>query len=225
MPAILANANSFLANSDYPMDKVVYLKSGSDVCDNHTIVLAHGLPFAPLINGYWSFTSDFSTCYEFSSGTFPSPNPSFLFSRTVEVQYADTTNIRLPTTDLVGDSKPFYYRIFGFQPDDSNVLLPPLMSSGDNFFIDTDYNMMKLYQVGHVTVAPLGSATVTHGLGYLPHMLLWVNQGSTGFTPITYGSDSTIDTITNEVTTTSVIFTNTNSFQSSRFDYRIYTDI
>ena len=113
MPAIQANAKSFLINSDYPLDKVVYINQGSvNIGGGIDRIIAHGLPFTPLISFVWSFTADFAITYQFNNGSFPSGNPGYYFSLQLSIQ-ANATNITLSGNGTI-TSTTVYYRIFGF---------------------------------------------------------------------------------------------------------------
>ena len=218
MPAITANARNFLYNTDYPLDKVIYLKSGTtNIASGGTLNIAHGLPFIPLINFYWSLTPDFSVIYEDNIGPFPSGNPGFFFTLQVSAR-ADATNITLDANGILG-STTIYYRIFGFQPDDSNVDLPSTASAGDIFSFNTDYNYLKLYSASHVSLAAGASFTLVHGLGYRPQVSTWFLTGGVSY-PSTYSDQDGRQT---EVTNSSVIFTNA-SFSAGVMYYRIYQD-
>jgi len=218
MPAILANARNFLQNTDYPLDKVVYLNSGTtNIASGGSVNIAHGLPFIPLINFYWSLTPDFAVVYEDNVGPFPSGNPGFFFTLQVSARVT-ATNITLDANGTLG-STTIYYRIFGFQPDDSNVDLPPTASAGDVFSFNTDYNYLKLYSASHVSLAAGASFTLVHGLGYRPQVSTWFQTGGINY-PSTYSNE---DGRQVEVTSSSVVFTN-NSLSSGTMYYRIYQD-
>lgn len=219
----MTDPRNFLLNSDYPLDKVVYLNNGSTVFDNATpIEIAHGLPFTPLVGGYWSFDADFSTTYEFYTGDFPSGNSDYIFAHEVDIE-SNATIITITMIDLIGDSKTFYYRLYAFQPDDYSADILPLASSGDNFVLNTDYNYMKLFNSDHFTMGTDTSHTVDHNLGFMPVAMGWYSYfGST--IPIIRAGDISNGILTVEVTTTSIVFSNPLGLTIDRVDFRLYAD-
>jgi len=185
MPAILANARKFLANSDYPFDKVVYLKTGSYTVPNNTIgqtvTIPHGLPFTPLIGGNWALMPSFTVAYEYSTGPFPSSAAGYLFDTRANA-YADATNVYVSTDNLNPSAKTVYYRIFGFQPSTSDADVPGIASQGDSFLFNTDFNYTKLYLSGFVDTPATTDLSVNvpiaHGLGYIPQVSAWVSNAT-----------------------------------------------
>lgn len=219
MPAILANATNFLYNSDYPLDKVVYLASGSlGAVSGSNYTVAHGLPFIPLVDLEWSYTSDFAVSYASNMGDFPSSNPAYLFKMRLTLS-ADATNV---TIYADGSNSPvaIYYRIFGFQPDDSDKAVASTVSSGDALALSTDYNYTKLYMAGHVAIGTGGTATITHNLGYYPQVQVWASSGGTTQL-VDFSGDNDYHII--EITTTALIIT-LPSLSSGTYYYRIYAD-
>lgn len=229
MPAILANARKFLANSDYPFDKVVYLKTGSYTVPNNTmgetVTIPHGLPFTPLIGGNWSLMSSFTVAYEYSSGPFPSSALGYLFDTITNV-YADATNIYVSADNLNASAKTIYYRIFGFQPSTDESDVPGIASQGDSFLFNSGYNYTKLYLSGYVdTPATSGSSVnvaVLHDLGYIPQISAWVSN-STYVAPV--GSSHTFASTTLASANSSYLNFTVKPFTSAqRAYYRIYLD-
>lgn len=217
------DARNFLLNTDYPIDKIVYLTSGSMTLDGLPHTIAHGLPFIPLVGGYWSFSSSFDTTYDFYSGDFPSGNPSFLFAHEVQIS-SDATNITLNTTDIIGDSPTFYYRIYALAPSTmTSSLNPVLTASADAFILNTDYNYMKLYINETYTMGTAATYTVTHSLGYKPRIAGWYEFfGSTE--PILRAGDTSGGIIKAEVTDTQVIVSNGFGLNIPNLYLRIYLD-
>lgn len=114
MPAILANARYFLNSSDYPQDKIVYLKklSVTVTANNYKdITIAHGLPFTPLIRARWSTNASYVPTYEESTG--PRNGAGILYQTAV---YSDETNIKLQTSNNTGSQVTIYYYLYGFAP-------------------------------------------------------------------------------------------------------------
>lgn len=77
----MADPKNFLLNSDYPIDKVIKVISGSFTANANvytTINVPHNLPELPLIIPQWSTTPDFSIVYDNDSGL-PSTYQHFRF--------------------------------------------------------------------------------------------------------------------------------------------------
>lgn len=166
--------------TDFPLDKVVGLYSGSFSVPNnsmaHIVTIPHGLPFRPLPGGNWSNISDFSIQYEYGTGTFPAP-PGRLFSQISNV-FADSDNIYISTDNVSGSTKTVYYRIFVFEPPDSAADLSPIADISDVYMINSDYNNAKLFINSYVDVPanPGGSINVDveHSIGTIPQSMGWV---------------------------------------------------
>lgn len=223
----MVDPKKFLINTDYPLDKVVYMKSGSfsiSGVGDTTTNISHGLSFIPLVCGQWSFNSNFSTCYEFYSGTIPSQNPALLFDVTVEI-IATSSQITLTTRKSSSGSATVYYRIFAFQPSDSNVSISNLASSSNDLVLSSDYNYLKLSTSNYFTMGTDTSKTITHSLGYRPRVLAWAYWNTLGYMfPITLWSDSSGTIVGLRVTTSSLVFTNPNGYSIGKVYYRIYLD-
>ena len=219
---MVVDARNFLVNTDYPIDKIIYLTSGSMVLDGFPHTIAHGLPFIPLVGGYWSFSSAFATTYDFYAGDFPSGNPSFLFAHEVQIS-SDATNITLNTTDIVGDSPTFYYRIYGLAPSGTTNDISPIASTSDPFVINSDYNYMKLYINETYPMGTATTYTVNHNLGYKPRIAGWYEFfGSTE--PILRAGDTGGGAIKAEVTNTQVIVSNDFGLDIPNLYLRVYID-
>ena len=221
MPAIAANAQNFLINSDYPMDKVVYLLSDSaSMTGGTSLTIPHGLPFTPLVDMVWSYNSNFSVTYSDNAGPAPSAVYGWVFDLQVTVQ-SDATNIYINAGGPAA-AATVYYRVFAFQPDDSNVELPATASSGDSFVLNSTYNYAKLLTAGHVSYGTGAvSMVIPHNLGYIPQVKVWLK--STRLNPLNALSDDPflwrID-----ATTASITVSNTSTFTAGTMYYRIYMD-
>jgi hypothetical protein len=216
----MANSD-FLIQSDYPMDKIVYITSGSIPIDGFPHTIPHGLPFVPLLGGYWSLTPDFAICYEFFSGDFPSGNAGYFFAHEVDI-LADATNVQLDTVDIAGGSKTAYYRVYGFEPSDSAVEITTPVG-GDSFNINSDYNYMKLFMSGVVNPGTVSTYTIDHNLGYIPQVHAWYTWLG-DCVPMVRAGDTSSGQIMIQVTPTQIIMSNLFNLAVTRLDYRIYLD-
>lgn len=224
MPANTLYAPSFDLDTDYPLDKVIYIASGSgSISGSSDIVFPHGLPFAPMTGFYWSLTPDFSVIYENNVGPFPSGNPSVTFTLQVAIE-ADATNVTLRGNGILG-STTIYYRVFGFQPDDLDENLSSTSNQADQFILNTDYNYLKLLTADNVTLAAGASTTITHNLGYKPQVTGWFQYLGTIY-PLQFVSLDPTGVAQNssmEITDTTLVLYN-GPILPSKFYYRIYLD-
>lgn len=233
------NPRNFLINSDYPMDKVVYIEtvSFSAKTDGTYQTIAHGLDFVPLVSGSWSTSSDFSVNYDYGTGTIPSSNLSFPFNLQLYI-LADATNIYIVPSNVSGSAQTVYCRIFAFEPSDSNADVPHTASEGSSFIFNSDNNYTKLYLDDALTnVTSSYTNTVVHSLGIVPQVNAWVTSSSVllgasfvFLEDVTYPlyetsmSAGSPDNVSVAVSTSSVTFTTGASSNATRIDYRIYVD-
>ena len=173
MPAILANANNFLFNTDYPLDKVIYLFSGSYTQigeTSTTVVVAHGLTFRPLVTGNWSKTVDFTSTKEMFL-----PEFSDITSTYVQV-FSNDTNITIRGIKPTAGNETIYYRIYGFMPSNVNTDVAFTASLADSFQLSTDYNYTKLNETFSGFYPAAATTTITHNLGYRPQVMAWTKD-------------------------------------------------
>lgn len=176
----MTNLNNFLLNSDYPLDKVIYISTGSSSVPDSTsdtISFAHDLPFTPLSVLIWSNTSDFTISNEFRDAEYISNS----FTTGAGQYYscsADATNIIINRYNFSGSAKTLYYRIFCFQPSDASIdsVVPSTEVLGDNFIQNTDYNYMKLAYSG-ILIRGVND-TFSHDFGYVPRVRVWEQTGT-----------------------------------------------
>jgi hypothetical protein len=230
MPANLQNARFFKLTTDFPMDKVIYLHSGTYTIPfptmGATIVIPHGLPFTPLVSGSWDFNSGFTTNYDYGTGSVPSSNPAQPFNVSLDIK-ANATNIVITPINVSGSSVTVYYRIFGLEPSDSQADIPFTASSGTPFILNTDFNYTKLYLDGIASgLTPSSTRNVNHNLGYPPQVMAW-SRDSSGYTSpisITYIQSGVTDSVSLSVGNNTITI-RTGSFSSvNRVDYRLYID-
>lgn len=166
----MTDARNFLLTSDYPIDKVVYIESGSFTATASSQTIhntAHGLPFTPLLDGTWSTGSGFTLSYDMGTGPI-STTPGLLFNVESDVS-ASSTNATITVGNATGSNVTVFYRIYGFEPTTANADAPHTVDSADSFYLNTDFNYTKLFDSGVVTT----STVVSHNLGYKPQVSMW----------------------------------------------------
>lgn len=230
-------SKTMILSSDYPMDKVVLLKSGSFTLPNNTIGMtiasAHGLPFTPLCGGNWSLVSNFSFQYEYSVGPFPSSNPGKAFDQVANV-FADGTNVYISADNVTGSTVTVYWRVYGFEPSSSTATIPAVISLGDVYALNSDYNNPKLFLQGSASTPTTTSSEVftyvDHNLGYIPQAMGWATYSTwngsamvTAIHPIG-SSHSNAGLITLIVGDLRVAFATPTYTSASTCYYRIYLD-
>jgi len=223
MPASITAAPSFLLDTDYPLDKAIFLGSGSFTMGASTTgseFVNHGLPFIPLIAGYWSLTSDFSLNYEFGNGVFPSGNPGYLFQREIGYVQATITQVKMDWVNI-STATTAYYRLYAFEPSNLTTDIASVSATSDGFVLNTDYNYLKLLSADTASPGTATTYTVTHGLGYKPQVLAWFEYAAVpGFVaPVT-----TESTVALEVNDTAIVFQNPFADNVSAVHWRIYLD-
>jgi hypothetical protein len=224
----VTDARNFLVNSDFPLDKVIYRATGSFALGAYfstvSVAVPHGLSFTPLPVIQWSTSSDFSVVYEAGSG--PAPEDIILNILGVAVTCtADGTNIDIDATNFKSTALTIYYRIFCFMPSNVNVDADSTQDTGDNFVLNTDQNYTKLFDSGVLSLST--TTTVTHGLGYIPQVFMWIEDGSgiiyTPFTALNNSSVVSADQQGYKITDTQIEFKEL-SPSYALGHYRIYVD-
>ena len=183
----------FLLNTDYEIDKIIMVKTGSFV---HTTEFPHGLSFTPLIFGVWSldpnFTSGNTIGYLPSEGVIPglyTPPIGVTARAFSDKVLLETNKGENYTTTTV------YYRIYAFPPNDA-INAPTTSKLAKEFMLNTDYNYRKLKATGEFTQE---NESFTHGLGYIPQVMAWVKYAdlpslpnySNSIEPLVYASNAT----------------------------------
>lgn len=163
----------FILNTDYEMDKIVFYKTGELPAGSYDEPIKHGLSFAPLVFGVFSYVDDFS-------GPRPIPYSFITPDNTINVDaLADSENVYLSYINYAGTPAKIYYRLYGFEPSDSHAHVPSTSRYAGEFILNTDYNYCKLKQKGVVNAT--STVTIKHGLGYLPQTLVWGETGGNIF--------------------------------------------
>lgn len=217
--------SDFLLNTDFPLNKVVYLNSGSfPVADGASVEInvPHGLTYRPLLIGTWSLTSDFSISYEQGTSGFTD-----LSIPQLTIQSTPTT-IRFIPLNFTGSTVTFYWRVFGFMPSDVSTDSNYTASVADTFTLSSDYNYTKLWQEGFL-VWSNSNQVINHNFGYRPQIEVWYEEPLDGtiLTKWSQGLDSSftgLDTIF--ITDTQIIFNfkNTSGVNGRKYYYHVYAD-
>lgn len=226
MTAILSNAKDFLVNSDYPVDKVIFLQSYSVFLASlgfEDLTYAHGLSFTPLVVARWSTNSNLIPTYNILGG----PTISSGYAYTTRI-WADSTNIYISATNNTGSDATIYFSVYGFMPSTDDDDVTPTASSADSFALSSDYNYTKLYLYGTVDLPTgTGSQSVLHSLSYYPQVSLWMEQSGSIY-PVIYNAVSTVVPAFNEinyyVTTNSLVIDHYDLLSVRKIHYRIYLD-
>lgn len=222
MPSILANARNFKLNTDYPLDKVIYMSSGSMAASGGSSLttVPHSLGFAPLIVVSWSNTAGFSEAYEATSALIQSSPYAGTYV------YATAYSDRIELNCISPTFTTLYYRAYAFMPSDVNVPLDATSQLADTFVFSTDASTAKLYIQGVTTASTSQTTnTVTHSLGYKPQVLAWEDRNGQ-IIPINFANFAVDDASANVGTSSVVLKTSDNAVTttSRRVHYRIYAD-
>lgn len=220
--------SNFLITSDYPLDKIIYITSGSTSVPNSTldatpgITITHSLPFTPLPIMQWSNTSDFAITNELRDADYLAN----YFSTGAGQSYnctANSSTIGITRYNLSGSTKTLYYRIFCFMPSDADAdsEVPATASSGSNFILSTNYNYLKLVKDGILTDG--GVESYAHNLGYVPRVQAWEETSGT-VSRLIAAQDISGDVGTTglHITDTELIWLNPSTYD--KIHYRIYGD-
>lgn len=181
------DARDFLINTDYEMDKVIFLYDGVIQIDGDAIVLGDGtrreiktittgLPFCPLMFGFCSYNKDFKDSHTFPYYEGYRAVGGIPISISTDISfYVDGNDNNLEVTydasPRVTDPKPIYYRIYGFEPTTSNAKIGKTSNRAKTFTINSSQDYRKLYKKGVVRAGE--TEVIKHDLGYIPQIELW----------------------------------------------------
>lgn len=166
------DSRDFLLTTDFPLDKVIYMASGSNTVPASgfpTIEISHNLPFRPLITGSWSLDANFSTSKDPGFPQYGDFNQPYL-----EVSSTPTL-LRVSPYNTTSGSVTFYWRVYGFMPPNVNEVAPFTASQSDDFVMNTDYNYTKLFSAGIANLTS-GNVSIDHNLGYRPQVEIWAES-------------------------------------------------
>ena len=194
----MSNPNDFLLNTDYEMDKIILVETGSTIGDKNVL---HTLGAALLAFGVWSTDPDFNTVNTIGV-TDISLDPAYTPRLGVDCESL-SEKIHLFVSGDGSDTTTIYYRIYCFAPPNSNINAHKTSNLSNTFILNTDYNYRKLMATGTFTQE---NQEFEHNLGYLPQVMAWDDTSGTSFGrgiyPYVYSSHFTGSTIT--VTSTKI---------------------
>lgn len=163
---MVQDARKFKYSSDYPQPLVVYRNqftltapAGSDVA---LIRFKHNLPYAPLIIGKRSDTSDFAVSQDINSVGYD--------DRNYVEYYVDSEYINFLFVHLDKTLATMYVRVLGFAPPDYDGDIT-LIQNDSTFRLNTDNDYLGVYKQG--TLTQQTGNQVSHGLGYAPQARAW----------------------------------------------------
>ena len=179
----MANPNDFLLNTDYELDKIVLFHEGQFTGSTS---FTHKLGFTPLIFGVWSTDKDFYSVNPINGELDSSSEPGY--TPTLSVRgVATSTSVQL-TSGGNNSNQVLYYRVYAFQPSNSNKPVQPTANKSRKFVFNTDYNYCKLMHAGIFTH---NGEEFRHNLGYVPQVIAWQQDNSTGnIRPLTVSSEA-----------------------------------
>lgn len=167
----MARFQDFLLNSDYPIDKIVFLREVQipvSANTNFSETIAHKLGSTPFCNAVFS-TDGWNTTYQSGAQEMDDSGQSFIKKFVVA---SDESNVYIKgVTNISGTVA---VRVWGvFQEDNTyNVDAPPT-SANTSFIINSDYNYPSLVKDG-VVDATSSPVSIEYKLGYIPFTDLWI---------------------------------------------------
>ena len=211
------DVKNFRINTDYPMDKVIFLKEVTITPNSYgefDQTFSHGLGAIPFCKAV--ITDDgWNTTYQ--SG-FEKRHESGQYSEKLFRVYSNATSVRvygwLADTSQGQQVKPVTIRIWGVFNESAtqNVDVPPTRNQSTNsFIINSDYNYLSLFAEGTINVPLGGVMSYNHNLGYVPMVDVWVYENG-WWTEIAQDSSFVIDN--------NMMFTHCVSVDSSRVEFR-----
>lgn len=195
--------NSFLLNSDYPFDQIVFYASfsvvaASDGSVNKTI--SHSLGFKPLIFGVCATKSDFSDSVGLGEGVFSARARGY-------------SNRVVVSDGGFNAGSTIYIRLYGFAPTNFTGQVPATSRSSKPLLLNTDYEyaplifeaaitcatssgstLDKIYNVnkGYLSVVTTAATvSVEHDLGYKPSVMTWLEAD--GYTQLASSAEFDLD--------------------------------
>lgn len=170
--------NHFIFNSDYPTDKIVWLKEGQTTTPssvgNKTVTfnMANelGSPLSIFVKGAWS-NDNWATSYMIGTSRTATSSPQMYIGT-----YLDWNNnnlrLQIQISNSAATSKTIKYRLWGVVRDDAQqaVEYPKNASVGKaKLIFNTELNYPRLYKDG---IAKAGDV-IEHNLQKIPYVDFW----------------------------------------------------
>ena len=213
----MADPRDFLLNTDYELDKIILVETGSFV---NTKTIPHSLGFIPLPFGVWSTDENFSSVNSIGvedSSAEAGYTPKLGVNCTA---YSD--RLELTASGDGSATTTIYYRLYAFEHSDSQATIPTNSDLAKTFILNTDYNYRKLKATGSFTQ---DNEEYSHDLGYIPQVMAWIkykaNMGG-GVQPLMSASEYTNIKLT--VTNSKLIAGEVVNAFTEKIYWRIYYD-
>lgn len=159
----------FIFNSDYPVDKIVWLEKGEFDTDNYgnfEKTIAHKLLATPFVKGVWTY-DDWATTWMFGSVKI-SDGAYQVYS---EVG-SDSTNVYLSGFVDLNAKKTIKYKIWGVWNESDTYSTEAQATAGQGstkFLFNTDYNYPRLVIEGYLDKGK----TAGFNLDEIPYCDVW----------------------------------------------------
>lgn len=220
--------NDYQINTNYPIDKIVFLKELSFKLDDNGLFeqkVAHGLQSIPFSNAVISF-DNWQTTYQ--AGT--SRMARQYYSEEFNV-YSDNTNVTVSGMFSEHTGENALVRMWGvFDSTTDATANPTRQLSNNKFVLNSRYNYLKLVKDGIIDVSDGVNREIKHGFGYMPIVELWAESAydNLGFRyynrPDVFDSSDLVGQAFC-VTRDKLIFrTGGDVLKIKRFYYRMYAD-
>lgn len=178
----------FIFNSDYPIDKIVWLKEGQvqmqlGSTGDDPIEIAHDLGVQLYVNGVWTI-DNWATTYTFNASRIDGQGYAYQ-----SLLAATASKVYLSGQHAQGGTSTFKYRLWGFLSEDATKGIPAKRTagwSGNKLVLSTDHDYPMLCKEG---VAAPGT-TITHALGDIPYVDVWGRSPYTNYGYSTISNDS-----------------------------------
>lgn len=221
------NLRNFRFNSDYPIDKIIFLREievSTDSSGEISLGIQHSLGAIPFCKAVISF-DNWETTYQ---GGVNQLDPSGqIFDKFFSVS-SDSEKIYLFGIFDRFNNRTAKVRVWGvfYESDTENIHANP--TSGINkFLFNSDNNYQSLVMEGKVGLSDF-SQTIQHGLGFVPNVDVWyLENGQWKLLDVSFSSfvdDGGIYSPIAFVDENSLVFDRGRISQITQFYYRIYTN-
>lgn len=214
----------FIFNSDFPVDKIIWLKQGEVKMNawgstgDNPIQIAHNIGAQIYVNGVWTI-DDWNTTYNFNAERVDGQG-------LVYYSFLSATNstVYLSGAHASGANKTFKYHIWAFAEEEATKGLEAKATAGQSankLVLSTDYSYPMLVREGKASP----DTTITHSLDEIPYVEVWGNDpyNNQGYRIVTgdsfgkiYGSGEMV-----KVTKNQIIFSSETSLYNNYY-FRIY---